>query len=150
MNKTQLKSIEKKCKVALPEWYREFLLSPPSILEAVLNQEEKEGPGQSSIFLNHEDIINCNQMMRDTSHPEHFEFGPSDDPEPWPDQYFIVGSDIGGNFYCIKPESGKSSVHFWYQGNNALERYTKDFAAYVKKIFKDHAQFAAEEITDRE
>lgn len=150
MNKTQIKSIEKKCKVSLPEYYREFLRSPPSILEAILKQEEKEAPGQASIFLDVSYIIDCNQMMRDPNHPEHFEYGPSDDPEPWPDQYFIIGSDVGGNFYCIKPESGKSSVYFWYQGDNALKRCAKDLAAYVKQIFRLHADFAADEIADRE
>lgn len=148
MNETQLKRIEKQLSVTLPDCYRKFLKSPPSILAAALRQEEKETPGQTPLFLDLDAIIDANRMMRDPKHPEFFGFGPTDDPEPWPEQFFIIGSDVGGNFYCIKPASGTTAVYFWYQGDTVLKRCAKDLAAFIQQIFKSYGKFAAAECTE--
>ncbi len=148
MNSNQIKQIEKKLSVSLPETYRNFLKSPPSILAAALRQEEKENPGQTMLFLDAEHIIDSNQLMRDPDHPGFFGFGPTDDPVPWPDEYFIIGSDVGGNYYCIKPATGKTAVYFWYQGDTILKRYAKDLSAYIRKIFQLYGDFASQDYHD--
>ena len=145
MNETQLKKIEKQFSVSLPDGYRKFLKSPPSILAAALRQDDKETRGQIPLFLDAEYIIDANRLMRDPKHPGFFGFGPTDDPVPWPEQFFIIGSDVGGNFYCIKPASGTTAVYFWYQGDTVLKRCAKDLPTYIRQVFKSYGNFAAEQ-----
>ena len=150
MNEAQIKRIEKQFSVTLPDGYRNFLKAPPGILAAALRQENKETPGQTFLFLDSDDIIDANRMMRDPEHPQFFGFGPTDDPEPWPDQYFIVGSDVGGNFYCIKPATGKTAIYFWYQGDTVMRRCAKDLSAFIRLIFKSYGDLAAQECNNDE
>ena len=148
LNETQIKRIERQFSVTLPASYRKFLKAPPSILAAALRQEDRENPGQTPLFLDCKYIVDANRMMRDPKHPQFFGFGPTDDPEPWPDQYFIVGSDVGGNFYCIKPATGTTTVYFWHQGDSVLKRCAKDLPAFIRQIFKSYGEFAAKECNE--
>lgn len=145
MNEAQLKRIEKQLSVALPDCYRNLLKAPPSILAAALRQEDKETPGQIPLFLDVDSLINSNRMMRDPNHPEFIGFGPTDEPQPWPEQFFIIGSDVGGNFYCIKPATGTTGVYFWHQGDTVLKRCAKDLPTFVQQFFKSYANIAADE-----
>ena len=150
MNERQIKSIEKEFSITFPNGFRSILASPPPLLQAWLQYEEKENPGQSPLFLNRDLIIGINQMMRDPDDPDFFQFDPNDDSKPWPDRYFIIGSDVGGNFYCIAPKTKKSRVYFWYQGDTAFPRYANDMAGFVKRLFKDYGEVAAMDCEDDE
>ncbi|MDB2526481.1 SMI1/KNR4 family protein [Mariniblastus sp.] len=143
MNEKQIQSIEKKFSITLPNGYRKMLASTPPLLLAWLNYEEKENPGQSPFFVDHRMIAGVNQMMRDPDDEEYFAFDPNDDSKPWPQRYFIIGSDVGGNFYCIAPASNKSRVYFWNQGDTAFPKYADTMAGFVKRLFKDYGEVAA-------
>lgn len=143
MNEKQVKRLEKKYAVAFPPGYRQMLLDPPEYLEVLLTHDEKENPGQTPFFFDHEMIDGINQMMRDPDDPNYFGFNPNDESKTWPERYFIIGSDVGGNFYCIAPKSGKSRVYFWYQGDTAFSRFSDDMAGFVKRVFKTYGEVAA-------
>ena len=56
----------------------------------------------------------------------------------------IVGGDCGGNFYCIKPESGASVVYEWdHSGVCDLEVYSESIPQYVERWFKELGELAA-------
>lgn len=151
MNEKQISAIEKEFAIALPNGYRQMLKSPPKLFMALLECDEAENPGQIPFFTDHRDIVGFNRMMRDPQDPNHFEFDPNDADKPWPDRYFIIGSDVGRNYYCIKPESEKSRVYFWYQGNTAFTKYSDDMAGFVKRIFRMYGELEAMDcITDDE
>ncbi len=143
MNEKQIKSIEREFSITLPNGYRSMLSSTPPLLLAWLKYEEKENPGQSPFFVNHKMIIGINQMMRDPEDEEYFEFDPNDATKPWPERYFIIGSDVGGNFYCIAPKTKTSRVYFWNQGDTSFPKYADNMASFVKRLFKDYGEIAA-------
>ena len=143
MNEKQIKTIEKKFSIELPTGYRQMLINPPSYFAVLLKHDEKDNPGQTPFFTDHDLIIGINQMMRDPDDPEFFGFDPNDETKPWPERYFIIGSDIGGNFYCIAPKTGKSKVYFWYQGDTAFSKFSDDMAGFVKRVFKTYGEIAA-------
>ena len=143
MNETDIKSIEKQYSVTLPHGYREMLKSTPKIFDALLKCDEEDNPGQTPFFTDAGMIIAMNQIMRDPDDPEFFEFDPNDSSKPWPRKYLIIGSDVGGNFYCIAPATNKSRVYFWYQGDTAFSKFADDMAGFVKKIFKLYGEIDA-------
>ncbi len=143
MNEKQIASIEKKCGVQLPAGYRQMLLSPPPLLAALLKHDEKENPGQTPLFTHPGMIVECNQMVRDPDGEEYYEFDPNDPDKLWPDRYFIIGSDVGGNYYCIAPSTGKSRTYFLYQGDTSFTRFADDMHGFVKRIFRMYGEVAA-------
>jgi len=150
MNEKQISSIEKKCGVQLPTGFRQMLLEPPPLLAALLKFDAKENPGQTPLFTKPDMIIAVNQAMRDPEHEDYFGFDPNDAGKPWPDRYFIIGSDVGGNFYCIAPSTGKSRVYFWYQGDTAFSRFADNMEGFVKRIFRMYGEVAAMDCDDAE
>jgi hypothetical protein len=148
MNEKQIKSIEKEFALALPKGYRQMLKSTPPLLLAWLQYEEKANPGQSPFYVDHKFIVSSNRSVRDPDDPEYCQFDPNDDSKPWPDRYFIIGSDVGGNYYCIAPKTKKSRVYFWYQGDTAFPKYADDMAGFVKRLFKDYGEVAAMDCED--
>lgn len=148
MNEKQIQSIEKAFSFTLPHGYRSMLKSPPKLFAALLACTERECPGQSECFWDHELLVAINCMMRDRNDPEYFPFDPNDEDRPWPDRYFIIGSDVGGNFYCIAPATGLSRVYFWHQGDIVFSRYAKDMASFVKRIFKDYGEVESMDCED--
>ncbi len=143
MNEKQVQSLEKQFAITFPHGYRQMLLAPPPYLAALLKYDEKDNPGQTPFFMDHRLIAGINQMMRDPDDPEYFGFDPNDDSKLWPDRYFIIGSDVGGNFYCIAPKTNKSRVYFWYQGDTAFSRFADDMAGFVKRVFRTYGEVAA-------
>ena len=143
MNETQIKRLEKKYAIAFPSGYRQMLLHPPEYFAALLKYDAKANPGQTPFFWDHRLIDGMNEMMRNPDDPEYFGFAPNDDSKPWPVRYFIIGSDVGGNFYCIAPKSGKSRVYFWYQGDTAFSKFSNDMAGFVKRVFKIYGEVDA-------
>ncbi len=143
MKEKQVSSIEQEFSITLPHGYRQMLLSPPPYLATLMEFDEKENPGQTPFFMDHNLIIGINQMMRDPDDPAYFQFDPNDETKPWPDRYLIIGSDVGGNFYCIAPRTKKSRVYFWYQGDTALSRFSDDMAGFVKRVFRTYGEVAA-------
>jgi hypothetical protein len=143
VNEKQVQSIEGAFDVQLPPGYRHLLLQPPRLLQAWVGAEEKDNPGQSPIFFDAKMIVGINQMMRDPDDPDYFGFDPNDPDVPWPKRYLIIGSDVGGNFYCIAPGSGRSRVYFWYQGNTAFSKFADDMPHFVKRLFRAYGEVAA-------
>jgi hypothetical protein len=144
LNERDVASIEKKFGVTLPAAYRRLLIDPPDLLEALVKQCAKEWPGQCLFFLTKGEIVELNEIVRDPDEPyfQHYEEGGED--RPWNERYFVIGQDVGGNLFCIAPESGTCRVY--HQLNGDFCRYTKfanDAAHFVKRLFKLFGEIAA-------
>lgn len=143
MNEKKIKSIEKKFSVSLPSGYRQMLADPPGLFAALLKHDAKANPGQTPFFTDERLIVGINNMMRDPNDPDYFGFDPNDAEKPWPDRYFIIGSDIGGNFYCIAPKTNRSRVYFWYQGDTAFSKFSDDMPGFLRRVFRNYGDIAA-------
>lgn len=143
MNEKQVASIEKAFSISLPRGYRELLKDTPPLFQAWIQCEEKLNPCQSPFFMDHRMVIDVNRMMRDPDHPNHFEFDPNDISKPWPQKYFIIGSDVGGNYFCIVPATKTSKVYFWEQGQTGFCKYADNIGGFVKRLFRDYGEVEA-------
>ena len=150
MNERDIRSIEKRFSIALPNGYRRMLSSPPEYFAALMKFDEKANPGQTPFFMDRRMIEGANLMMRDRDDPLYFGFDPNDPEVPWPERYFIIGSDVGGNFYCIAPKTGRSRTYFWEQGDSAFPKFADDMAGFVKRIFKIYGEVDAMDCTGDE
>ena len=138
MNEKQIASIEKKFACKLPKGYREMLLAPPSFLVALLKLEEKDCPGQTPFFTNARMISGVNDWVRNPTDDDYFEFDPNDDSVAWPERYFIIGSTVGGDFYCLAPKTGRSRVYYWTQGDTGFTKFADGMRSFVKKLFRNY------------
>ena len=145
----EVRLLEKEFELVLPHGYRRLLLSPPKLLAALVEASKRiDDPEQTPFFLEYSILADVNRRMRNPNAKGYCCFGPDDDPLPWPERYLIIGSDVGGNYYCIAPTSGRSSVYLWEQGDSALNRITKDISGYVRRSFRDWGNGAALDCED--
>jgi SMI1 / KNR4 family (SUKH-1) len=108
MTETDLKLIESKLGVVLPAEYRDFMLTyPQSLREAKLVGDE-ESASDSFLFNDLTMVIEHNKEMRKPGL-----LVTKSETSPWPDHYFIIGADCGGNCWCIKLGSESRGVWFF-------------------------------------
>ena len=142
MTEEEVAHIEKELNVQLPHGYRQLLKSPPDLLIAVMNACAVEHSDyEIPIYTKAEVIIGQNREVRD---PESgFVAGPEDD-DIWDDELLIIGSDCGGNMYCIKPKSGSSTVYEWdHSGACDLDTVSESIPGYVEHWFRELGELAA-------
>ena len=139
MTDEDLTRIEQTFGVQLPHGYRQLLKSPPNLLVALMDAFAKEETElETPIYLNADVIIAANEEVRD---PE-MVFGPNDDL--WDGELFVIGGDCGGNRYCIKPNSGSSTVYEWdHTGDCELDVYGETIPRYVERWFAELGEVAA-------
>lgn len=141
MTEKQLKAIEKKLAVKLPKSYRNLLLKPPRQLLALLEWDDNDNEeGQTPLFRTSKLISQLNQECH-TPDSEYFEFA-------LPDEYFIIGGDCGGNYYCIKPKAKKTEVFFWHHDSCEFEKCSGSIREFVKYIFDFYAEVASWDLDD--
>ena len=142
MTDEDIAQIESAFAVCLPNGYRQLLKSPPTLLVALMDALAAEHSDfEVPIFLKADVIINQNREVRN---PEFgFVAGPDED-DKWDDELLIIGGDIGGNFYCVKPESDSSVVYEWdHSGACDLEVYGESIPQYVERWFTELGELAA-------
>ena len=143
MTEDEVKELEAAFDVRLPSGYRHLLLSPPSMLIALMDSlAEEHSDYEVPAFLKAEVIRNENSEARDPE--EGFVYDVEDEDAVWPNEYFIIGGDCGGNRYFIKPTSGVSAVYEWdHSGAAEIELVSETIAQYVEHWFKELGEVAA-------
>ena len=142
MTDDEILQIESEFAVRLPTGYRQLLKSPPTLLVALMDVlADEHSPYQVPIYIHADVIIEQNREVRD---PESgFVAGPEED-DAWDDDLLIIDGDIGGNFYCVRKESGSSCVYEWeHSGCCDLEVYGESIPQYVERWFTELGELAA-------
>jgi hypothetical protein len=141
MTEKQLKAIEKKFGIKLPKSYRDLLLKPPPILLALLKWDDNDNEEcQTPLFRTPKLISDLNEECH-LAGAENFEFR-------WPDKFFIIGGDCGGNYYCIKPKTKKTAVFEWQHDSNEFEKCAGSIREFVRHIFDFYAEVASWDLDD--
>jgi hypothetical protein len=142
MTEDELKQVESQFSVKLPSDYRKLLLDMPAELVAMLEWHSSQDSEEETMLFRTEDCIsNTNEWVRDAD--DDFEFDPNDATVPWPDDWFVIGGDVGGNLYCLKRNSDGATIYHWHQGTTDLEQIADGVAAYIRFIFGVYADLAA-------
>lgn len=130
MTPEDLVAIETRLNIALPRHYREFMLDYPDVLkEARLDSGggKQESPEDSYLLNSADAVIEANEwlhepglMMLDS------------ETEPWDDNYFVIGKDVGGNMWCVKRGNRSKSVWFYDHEEGWYSRQSKSLSDYAQ------------------
>ena len=140
MTEADLARVESELGVSLPAHYREFMLNYPADFLAASFGPEGE-PGEPADFLlpyEPETLIRVNREARQHLSLQHF----SGSLIPWPEHYFVIGRDSGGDhwFIKLKAESGLSGLVWRYYHEKEMSRVAalslERYADNLRKLFE--------------
>jgi hypothetical protein len=126
MTERDVTRIETKLAVQLPSHYRQFLIDQGTAVA-----KAKRGGGSVPFFTMAKEIIDANAdlranpSLRDTNR----------DTEPWPLKYLIVGTDGGGDDWCVDLEDEREVIWFFDSEAHGTFRHAtpSTWAAYLEK-----------------
>ncbi len=124
MTETQIKQIEKTFNCRLPAIYKRLLTVMPKPLKHLMSLER---PGHRAIFTDKDLIIKTNKSLRNA------------ESLSWPEKYFIIGGDCGGNLLCLNLVSKRSCVYFWWHETDEFFLHAKDIPAFIRRIYRMEA-----------
>lgn len=92
MTERDVARVEKKLDIRLPAHYRQFLIEHGAAVA-----KAKRGGGFVPFFTTVKEIIEANEALRADPNRQ----PTNQDTEPWPLKYLIVGTDGGGDYWCV-------------------------------------------------
>jgi hypothetical protein len=93
MTEKEIAGIEAVVGVSLPDHYRRFLREHAKALRSA----KKKLPMRALLYFDPQEIVEINKGLHDN--PRMIEI--NEDSEPWPLNYFVVGTDGGGDFWMV-------------------------------------------------
>ena len=121
--------IESELGMKLPPHYREFVITYPQSLREAKFEYKQEPASASFLFDDPQQVIDYNRAMREPGL-----LVTNGETAPWPDEYFIVGKDVGGNYWCVDLTGRNKAVWFFDHEEGMFQRQSKSLA--------DHEQYA--------
>ncbi len=85
-----------------------------------------------SIYQDVKTLVAENRFMRNRRPTNGFD---------WPDKYFIIGGDLGGNYYCLNVDASTSAIYYWFHETGEFSLYARSLASFILKVFHDYAEF---------
>jgi hypothetical protein len=137
MTKADLTRIGDELGISLPQEYCDLMLSRAEELKAVTYEINGETCTwfEDSLFLNPEDVIDANRIERKPDSGTGCSF-----PKWW-EAYFLIGTDGGGGFYCLRL-NGKRGV--FVIGSDSGDKPQKVAGSLDKFVEEELEQFREE------
>jgi hypothetical protein len=114
----------------LPAHYRRFLLDHAKALKAA-----RKKLSRPILYSDPKDIVAINKGLRDN--PRMIEI--NEDSEPWPLQYFVVGTNGGGDYWMVDLDDPAEKI--WEYDSEAGGRIVPSaypsWAAYMAGVERD-------------
>jgi len=147
MKKGDLRTIEQRMKISLPADYKTLMLGIPKELTSVMKCEQYDV--DKPLYESRATIVKSNEAVRKPSFESDFGFDARDPRSKWPAKYFIIGGDIGGNFYCIKLARKVNGVFFWHHDSAQFEQCSKSLVSFIEYVFKHYGDLAARDLREK-
>lgn len=129
MTKTDLDRTEAALGFPLPAFYGRFMLAYPPDLRA--RQPEWLRPvTQGELADDPEVVIALNRFVRAQEEGYFFDEG------PWPDEYFVIGTEYDQNYFAINHLDGKQAVYLWGHEDGQMRRIAGSLAGYVRWLIR--------------
>ncbi len=128
MKEKDIKQLEVKLGYALPKDYRDFLLNKS--LE--LAKAKKFLLFYAVLWSNPRQILKENKLVR--KYADDMLVGTKE--EPWPENFVVVGSNGGGDYWFIYKDEQKKGLWFWSHETQRIKKYDATFDVYLLRIEK--------------
>jgi hypothetical protein len=131
VTETDIASLEKNLNLALPEYYRQFLMNFPTQLVETRHEFSDGGsePISNREFYNRVDqILYFNKDVRAPGTPWN-EYG-----GPWPKQYLVIGDDGCGNYWTLNLGAKREAVYFYDHETGRFERQFKSVREFADSL----------------
>lgn len=135
MNPLDLKKIEAEFEVRLPQAYKDFLLNYPRDLTQLKRDLgwKQEAPSARELLASVKALRSVNSKVRLPGTPWVGE------DDPWPVQYWVIGDNEAGDYWCIDVANTAASVYFYDHDRGAFEKRFKSvshFADFLRDSIK--------------
>ena len=122
MTNAELDRIESALGVKLPAFYRRFMLDYPRWLPE--KQPDWSDVERGELANEPNRVIHFNRYVRG--------FGPGEffDDRPWPDHYFVIGSEEEQNWYFLDLEGGSEAVFLFHHEEGEVRREAESLAEF--------------------
>ncbi len=104
MTEQDVARIESAVGVTLPPHYRRFLLEHAKALGAARKKLDRP-----VLYATATDIIRINKGLH--GNPRMIEV--NEDADPWPLKYFVVGTNGGGDYWCVDLTDPREAIWFY-------------------------------------
>jgi SMI1 / KNR4 family (SUKH-1) len=135
MTEADVARIESELGVTLPAHYREFVLAYPRSLRDARFEYNQEPASASFLFEDPQLVIDYNKGMREPGL-----LVTDSETAPWPGEYLIIGTDVGGNCWCVKLTGRSKAVWLFEHEEGVFQRQSQSLA--------EHERYALEFIEE--
>jgi hypothetical protein len=131
MTDAELDRIESALRLKLPTFYRQFMRAYPSWL---LDRQPKwANVSEWELPDDPDRVIYFNQCVRRAEPGEYF------DDRPWPHHYFVIGSEMGQNWYFLDLEEGGERVYWYHHEMGEVSEISKTLDKFPDTLLEDWA-----------
>jgi hypothetical protein len=138
MTEADVAALEGSLGVVLPDHYRRFLLNyPQPLIDIKLDLGwAQEAPADRQLSNSAARLIELNRDVRLPGTPWVGEAG-----DPWSDNYFVVGDDQCGNYWCVDLHAADPGVWFYNHEAGAFERQHGSLPEFGEALLAEIAEF---------
>jgi hypothetical protein len=128
MKEMDIKKLEVSLGYSLPQAYRQFLLNHSD----ELNQVKKVLSFYAVLWTTPKEIVKGNKLVR--KYARDMTIGKNEDP--WLENYMVVGTNGGGDYWFIHKDDAKTALWFWNHETQNVKRYDTTFDRYLSRLRK--------------
>lgn len=128
MTEADLVKIESALGYSLPAHYRTFILQHGNEIRRI----ENALPLRSVLYTDPEEMIDANNFSRTG---DVFRLG--EGQLPWPENYLLVATDGGGDYWYVHRDGADPGVWFWSHESCETKRDSASLDDYLKKLRAD-------------
>jgi hypothetical protein len=141
MTESDIATIESRLGLTIPKHYRDFLLDYPQVLiDTKLDLGwSKEAPAGRQLHNNADRLVELNKFVRFPGTPWVGEAG-----DPWPGNYFVIGDDQCGDYWCLDLLTNDHGVWFYDHDNGAFERQHNSIQDFGRSLIEEIVAFNRE------
>jgi hypothetical protein len=141
MTEAEVAAVETELGVRLPRHYRRFLLEyPQALIDTKLDLGwVQEAPADRQLYNKAARLVALNRDVRLPGTPWVGEAG-----DPWPNNYFVIGDDQCGNYWCVDLQTADTGVWFYDHEIAAFERQYDSLADFGESSLAEIVVFNRE------
>jgi hypothetical protein len=129
MGESDVARIETALGHPLPAEYRDFLRRHADEVRRI----KESLPFRVVLWTDPDDIIRENREAR--KYADAMTIG--EDGEPWPDEFLVVGTNGGGDFWFVDRSGAKWGLWFWQHEDQEIEEHYESFEAYMAELWQE-------------